>query len=265
MFIGSALLWSKINPEYFEIAGSYNEVICIGCVVVFTLAIAVLLVVDVILIFTIPICCKFGDKPSHTGAAFVCFCVLLLAIGFILIVSEPVWFAKNMNIVTNYEESSKLTFKKQMHNVTIQLIWDKYQAKFKCCGYRGYKDYEGLFLNFSVPVSCCNTTTLPSPFDCVIAVKNVTERETNSSNIYTDGCPAKIVHLLNLDSSTVRNISIASAVFSGFFFLAAIVMILLTFCLTARNKEDATAIGTGLLAGVACVGIFCAALAKANH
>ena len=39
MFIGSALLWSKITPEYFEIAGSYDEVICIGCVVVFTVAI----------------------------------------------------------------------------------------------------------------------------------------------------------------------------------------------------------------------------------
>ncbi len=54
MFIGSALLWSKINREYFEIARSYDEVICIGCVVVFTLAISVLLVLDVILIFNIP-------------------------------------------------------------------------------------------------------------------------------------------------------------------------------------------------------------------
>ncbi len=70
MFIGSALLWSKINQEYFEIARSYDEVICIGCVVVFTLAISVLLVLDVILIFTIPI---FADKPSHTGAVLHCF------------------------------------------------------------------------------------------------------------------------------------------------------------------------------------------------
>ena len=262
MFIGSALLWSKINQEYFEIARSYDEVICIGCVVVFTLAISVLLVLDVILIFTIPICCKFADKPSHTGAAFVCFCIVLLTTGIVLITSEPVWFAKNMNIVKNYEESSEFTFDEQMNNVTTQLIWKIYQEKFKCCGYRGYKDYEGLFWNKSVSVSCCNTTTLPSPFDCLSAVKNVTEREINSSKIYTDGCPAKIVHILNLDSSTVHNISIVSAVFSSFFFLAAIVMILLTFCVTARNKEDAAALGTGLLIGVACVGIFCRAFVK---
>ncbi len=265
MFVGSALLWSKISPEFFEIARSYDDVVCIGCVGVFTLAVAVLLVVDVVLIFTIPICCKFGDKPSHTGAAFVCFCVLLLAIGFILIVSEPVWFARNVNIVTNYEESSEFTFNQQMDNKTIQLVWDKYQRKFKCCGYQGYKDYQKLFLNFSVPVSCCNTTTLPSPFECVVVIQNVHAQEINSSYIYTDGCPAKIVHLLNLDSSSVRNISIASAVFCSFFFLASIVMILLTFCLTARNKEDATAIGTGLLVGLGSIVVCCVALSKADH
>ena len=264
MLVGSALLWSKITPEFFEIARSYNDVVCIGCVSVFTIIVAVLLVVSTIMIFVIPVVCILGERPSHPGAAFACFCVVLLTAGIILIVSGPVWFASNMNIVENYEESSRYTFQKQILNMTTKLTWDKYQAKFKCCGYRGYKDYEGLFWNKSVSVSCCNTTTLPSPLDCLSAVKNVTEREINSSNIYTDGCPVTIVHLLNLNSSSVVKIGIASLVFSSFFFISPLVMILLTFALTAKDKDDAITIETGLLIGVACILGVCCVLGKAN-
>ncbi len=31
MLVGSALLWSKITPEFFEIARSYNDVVCRLC------------------------------------------------------------------------------------------------------------------------------------------------------------------------------------------------------------------------------------------
>ena len=31
--------------------------------------------------------------------------------------------------------------------------------QLQCCGVNGYMDYQEIFNNFSVPVSCCNTTS----------------------------------------------------------------------------------------------------------
>ncbi len=59
-------------------------------------------------------------------------------------------------------------------------------------------------------------------------------------------------------------IGIASSVFSGFFFIAPLVMILLTFALTAKDKDDAITIETGLLIGVACILGVCCVLGKAG-
>ncbi len=250
MFIGSVLIESKLTEEFFAIANDYNEVVCFGCIFTFTLTIIILLIITIVMMFVILFFCKYGDRPSKSGAAFSCFCVVLLAAGLILIICQPVWLASNMNIVKNYEESSKITFKKQLNNKTIQITWDHYQERFKCCGYRNYSDYQKLYQNHTLPISCCNTTTLPNVSDCLVAVENVTDKEVNASEIYVEGCPQAIVHYLNLDSTSVLSIGIASAVFSGFFFIAPIAMILLTFLLMAKNKEDAETIGFGLLIGI---------------
>ncbi len=77
-----------------------------------------------------------------------------------------------MNIVKNYEESSEFTFDEQMNNVTtleylsrkIQMLWlSRIQIKIM-------KVYFGTYPSLYL------VATLPSPFDCLSAVKNVTEQ-----------------------------------------------------------------------------------------
>ena len=37
-----------------------------------------------------------------------------------------------------------------MHSLTLMQL--------RCCGVQSFRDYEEVFSNFSLPVSCCNTT-----------------------------------------------------------------------------------------------------------
>ena len=68
--------------------------------------------------------------------------------------------------------------------------------QLKCCGVVNFSDYELVFINFSVPVSCCNTTNpLVNETTCPDIVM-----DTNVANatelIYTE------VHKPNYDMSS---------------------------------------------------------------
>ena len=260
MLIGSSLLWNKINSHYFDLADNIEDVICKSCVIVFTLAAAFIILVSTFSIIGTT-CCMFCGETQTMYFFFASTSVVILMSSLFLIIPEPIWLSKNMNILTNYEENSRITFQRQLHNKSVMAIWDDYQTDFHCCGYNSYKDYESLFLNVSVPTSCCNRTTIPALNDCLDVVKNVTNKDIQSHKIYTDGCPGVIVSLLNLDSPSVYRIGVSASVFCAFIVIGCLVMLLLTFILLARNKDECQIVGLGMLIGLlAC----CKAMIESN-
>ena len=60
--------------------------------------------------------------------------------------------------------------------------------QLECCGVMTFSDYEDVFNNFSVPVSCCNTTNpLANKTTCRESIVNA--QEANQSNlIYSEVC-----------------------------------------------------------------------------
>lgn len=58
--------------------------------------------------------------------------------------------------------------------------------QLECCGVVTFSDYEDIFINFSVPVSCCNTTN-PRANETTCRQSAVNAQEANQSNlIYTE-------------------------------------------------------------------------------
>ena len=49
--------------------------------------------------------------------------------------------------------------------------------QLQCCGVDGYMDYQEIFNNFSVPVSCCNTTSPLANETCTEIVMDVNDFE----------------------------------------------------------------------------------------
>ena len=79
------------------------------------------------------------------------------------------------------------------------IVWSL-SFQLKCCGLNSFTDYENLFNNLSVPVSCCNTThPLVNQSTCPEIVTNATLAH-QISQIYTDVIFSIILTLLYLIS-----------------------------------------------------------------
>ena len=55
----------------------------------------------------------------------------------------------------------------------------------ECCGVNNFTDYETVFENFSVPVSCCNAT-YPLASDCPDIVRNTQQMINQTGLIYSE-------------------------------------------------------------------------------
>lgn len=64
-----------------------------------------------------------------------------------------------------------------------RLAWKKIQSELKCCGINGPDDWKIIYVNGTVPQSCCKDHQ-----SCT--------RE-NSLNLYKDGCKTKLYALLD--------------------------------------------------------------------
>ena len=60
-----------------------------------------------------------------------------------------------------------------------------YHLQMECCGVSNFTDYETVFNNFSVPVSCCNTSS-PLASECPDIVRNSQHMINQTGLIYSD-------------------------------------------------------------------------------
>ena len=68
--------------------------------------------------------------------------------------------------------------------VITMMIIVLYTMQMECCGVVHFTDYETVFTNFSVPVSCCNTTN-PLASQCPDIVRNTDQMINQTGLIYS--------------------------------------------------------------------------------
>ena len=239
MLIAGALMW-KVLDEHFEIADNINTVICYSCVMAFTIATSILVVGSTVVLLTF---IGFFAAKLHKfnfGIVLIAFYTLALVIAIVIVITTPIWLERQSNVVQRFEDSSEVTFRKQIRNAMIRDIWDNYQERFGCCGIQNYRDYRTYFGDkYSIPLSCCNLTTLlQADINCSAVIKDVTEEAVSSYYIYGKGCPVVIISTLRLNSTTVRNVGIAAAVASFVILVSIIGFLTYTMIAVPESKKQ---------------------------
>ena len=246
------MMWKTVD-KFFGIVDNVDEVICVSCVTWFTYTTLILGIGGVLTIITQIGCCAFKGEKLLIGMLITLFCAVAGVLGIITITTEPIWLSRQSNILERFEESSDLTFRKQLSNATIQGIWDDYQSDFGCCGVHNYNDYRVFLGNDVVPLSCCNLTAIPSTDNCSSVVENVTKEAVQNHYIYTEGCPTVIVEMLHLNSTSVHTIGIVAAAGSAFFLVSVISIVILTMVIIPEDTGELLVLLYVLFLGVCLV------------
>ena len=198
MFIVGVKIWGIING-HFDIATSYDDVICFTCIKYLTVSTIIFVIGSVLTLLIL--CCNFCAKlhKFNSGVLITIFCTVAGLIAILNVIATPIWFVKQSDIMQKFIESSKSSFQNQFDDFLIFATWDDYQSKFGCCGVKDYKDYYKYFeQDTAIPTSCCNLTTLiPANIDCSTIVQQVTDDDIAFYYIYGTGYVALMLLLAN--------------------------------------------------------------------
>ena len=108
--------------------------------------------------------------------------------------------------------SANTTFNNYLSDQSVQENFDNVQNNLKCCGVEAFTDYESIFNNLSVPVSCCNTTNpLANGTTCPGIVSNA-QQANQTGLIYSEGCVPQLQSVLQYILSVVAGVSITIGV-----------------------------------------------------
>ena len=116
-------------------------------------------------------------------------------------------------LIPSLSETTQLgantTFNNYLSNQSAQEKFDNVQRNNKCCGVMAFTDYENMFNNLSVPVSCCNTTNpLANETTCPEIVSNA-QQANQTGLIYSEGCVPQLqsvlkdLHVATIVSGTI--------------------------------------------------------------
>ena len=191
MLVMGAMMWSVIKSN-FGIADDINDVICISCVQYFTISNLVLAIGSAITILILIYCIAVKEDKLKLGVLIIAFYTLAGIVAIIIVTTAPIWLSRQTDIVQRFIDSSKSSFRKQLVDEDIRETWENYQYKFGCCGVQDYKDYNYIYwrsYSNSVPISCCNLTTVLNSvaIECSTVVKNVTDDDVSSYYIMEKG------------------------------------------------------------------------------
>ena len=106
--------------------------------------------------------------------------------------------------------SANATFSNYLSDQSVQKNFNDVQDNLKCCGVVAFTDYESIFNNLSVPVSCCNTTSPhANETTCPKIVSNAQHQQANQTSlIYSGGCVPQLQSVLQYSLSVVAGVSI---------------------------------------------------------
>ena len=108
--------------------------------------------------------------------------------------------------------SANTTFNNYLSDQSVQENFDNVQHNLKCCGIVAFTDYESIFNDLSVPVSCCNTSNpLANETTCPEIVSDA-QQANQTSLIYSEGCVPQLQSVLQYILSVVAGVSITFGV-----------------------------------------------------
>ena len=134
------------------------------------------------------------NKSTHCKRVFFIssvYCFFSLVVFFIAVTQTPRLSNNTIQLDVN-----DTTFKNYLSNQIVQNDFNDVQYNLKCCGVVAFTDYESIFNNLSVPVSCCNTTNpLANETTCPKIVSNA-QQANETGLIYSEGCAPKLESIL---------------------------------------------------------------------
>ena len=162
----------------------------------------------------------------------------------LIIISEVGAGIAAIKLTFSFEEqfvnSSRASLRKYGANSTQSTDeqWDNFQKEHKCCGVEGFvngtRPYHEVFMNNSVPTSCCcqdsQDCETVSTEECEMYAENATYYK---EYFYQDGCPSKVIGKLRSNLILVATIAITI----GFIQLMAIAFAVIVVLITKRETE----------------------------
>ena len=129
---------------------------------------------------------------AHTNfVQYVIICLIYLfhcSLPIVVIALGITAFALIPSLSETTQLSVNTTFNNYLSDQSVQENFDNVQNNLKCCGVEVFTDYESIFDNVSVPVSCCNTTNpLANETMCLQIVSNA-QQANQAGLIYSEGC-----------------------------------------------------------------------------
>ena len=126
---------------------------------------------------------------------------------FVLFTLSFTTFALLFSLSETTQLSANTTFNNYLSNQSAQEKFDNVQRNIKCCGVMAFTDYENIFNNLSVPVSCCNTTNpLANETTCPEIVSNA-QQANQTGLIYSEGCVPLLQSVLQYILSVAAGVS----------------------------------------------------------
>ena len=142
-----------------------------------------------------------------------------------------------VNIREVYLNSARISQLNYAENGTASTTqhWDEFQQKFHCCGADGYANgmtpYFKVFLNDSVPKSCCVNM---EEVDCDGFAKNATAHKLY---LYNRGCPSVVSEKLEGNLNVVAGIAIAMGCIQLLAVLLAVILAYMTSKMENEKKS----------------------------
>lgn len=98
-------------------------------------------------------CC---GAVRESPCMIITFCTLLTAVFILEIIGGTMGYVMRTRVATIAEDKMLETMSKYNKSQEIQIVWDKLQHEFECCGTRNASDWTDLKNFTGIPMSCCD-------------------------------------------------------------------------------------------------------------
>ena len=174
-------------------------------------------------------------RSVHTARACLIFSVLH-ALPIVVIALGITAAALIPSLSETTQLSANITFNNYLSDQSVQENFDNVQHNLECCGVVAFTDYESIFNNLSVPVSCCNTTNpLANETTCPKIVSDA-QQANQTSLIYSEGCVPQLQSVLQYILSVVAGVSITFGVLQILGYMPICMYLTLAYVLMIRSK-----------------------------
>jgi hypothetical protein len=133
-----------------------------------------------------------------------------------------------------FRDSANTTFQNYNNSddTSERDTWNQFQKDFRCCGVENYTDYESIFQNKSVPVSCCNSEKIEKESANCTALTRDVYAGNNADFLYQQGCADALIDAIDHNLGAIAG----SAIFLALIQIVGIVMA----CFVAVFRKEKT-------------------------